>query len=535
MTALSGDRPPMSDSTSLEQRLRRLSAEGDAAMLLAGGGKGLEKESLRVTPEGCIAQTPHPAALGATLTHPHITTDYSEALLEFVTSPHADVRDTLKSLTEIHAFVYRHLGNEMLWATSMPCVLESDDRIPIARYGSSNVGMMKHVYRRGLGWRYGRTMQTISGVHFNYSFPERLWATLQRAERDSRPARQFRDDWYFRALRNFQRLGWLVPYLFGASPAMCKSFLRGRDLGFAEFDAHTYYEPYATSLRLSDIGYKNDNQARIGVTYNGIDDYVATLSHAISTPAADYERIGVKVDGEYRQLNANILQIENEFYGSIRPKQPINSGERATLALKRRGVMYLEVRALDVNAYEPVGTDDPALRFIEALLALCLLTDSPPTHPAEQAAIGRNQLAVARQGRDPKLQLQRHDQAVLLRDWAREVLDALAPLCALLDGDDPAQPYSASLAAQRAAVEDADRTPSARILADMRTCGESFFRFAERMSEAHRRHFLETPLPAEAQARFEQLAKASLEKQVAIERADTLSFDDYLHRYFAQS
>ena len=526
---------PMHELTSLEQRLRRLSAEGDTGVLLTGGGKGLEKESLRVTPEGCIAQTPHPISLGSALTHPHITTDYSEALLEFVTSPFADVRVTLASLTDIHAFVYRQLGDEMLWATSMPCVLEGEERIPIARYGNSNVGMMKHVYRRGLGWRYGRTMQTISGVHFNYSYPEALWAALQRAERDPRPPREFRDDWYFRALRNFQRLGWLVPYLFGASPAMCKSFLRGRDLKFAEFDAHTFYEPYATSLRLSDIGYKNDNQARIGVTYNGIDDYIATLGHAISTPAPDYERIGVKVDGEYRQLNANILQIENEFYGSIRPKQPIESGERATLALKRRGVMYLEVRALDVNAYAPLGVDEPALRFIEALLALCLLTDSPPTDAAEQAAIGRNQLAVARQGRDPKLQLQRRDRITGLRDWARELLEAMDPLCTLLDGNDPSRPYSASLAAQRAVVADADLTPSARVLADMRKHGESFFRFAERMSMGHKQRFLAAPLARDTEALFTRLAKRSLDEQAAIESADTLSFDAYLHRYFAQS
>jgi glutamate--cysteine ligase len=526
---------PMQDPVSLEQRLHRLSATGDTGALLRGGGKGLEKESLRVTPKGCIAQTPHPAALGSALAHPHITTDYSEALLEFVTSPFQDVRATLGSLTDIHAFVYRRLGDEMLWATSMPCALEGDERIPIARYGSSNVGMMKHVYRRGLGWRYGRTMQTISGVHFNYSFSDALWPALQATEDDPRSLRQFKDDWYFRALRNFQRLGWLVPYLFGASPAMCKTFLQGRDLKFERFDAHTLYEPYATSLRLSDIGYKNSNQARIGVTYNSLEDYVATLSHAISTPAADYERIGVKVDGEYRQLNANILQIENEFYGSIRPKQPIESGERATLALKRRGVMYLEVRALDVNAYDPIGTDEAALRFIEALLSLCLLSDSPLTTPEEQETIGHNQLLVARRGRDPELMLQRDGAPVRLQEWAREVLTQLAPLCMLLDGADPARPYSTSLEMQRLSVEDADRTPSARVLADMRAHGESFFRFAERMSETHRRHFLTTPLTPKTESDLATQARASLEGQTAIEATDKLSFDEYLHRYFSQS
>ena len=525
----------MSLPAGLESRLEHFARNGEYGASLRGGGKGLEKESLRVTPDGKLAQTPHPLALGSALTHPHITTDYSEALLEFVTAPFPDVRQTLASLTEIHAFTYAHLGEEMLWATSMPCGLQGDASIPVARYGTSNVGRMKHVYRLGLGWRYGRTMQAISGVHFNYSYPETLWPVLKDLEADPRGLRDFRDDWYFRALRNFQRMGWLLPYLFGASPAMCKSFLDGRDLGFPEFDANTFYEPYGTSLRLSDIGYKNDNQSRIGVTYNSLADYVDTLTHAISTPAPEYVRIGVKLDGEYRQLNANILQIENEFYGSIRPKQPIERGERATLALRRRGIMYLEVRALDVNAYDPVGADEPALRFIEALLLLCLLSDSPPTDAEEQAAIGRNQLAVAHRGRDPQLRLERGGKAVLLRDWGREVLAALEPICELLDRGQADKPYHRSLAAQQAAMEDAELTPSARILRDMRERGESFFRFAKRLSEAHRTRYLGHPLPPAVAARFAAEAKASLEEQAAIEAADTLSFEEYLHRYFAQS
>ncbi|HEY3646160.1 MAG TPA: glutamate--cysteine ligase [Gammaproteobacteria bacterium] len=520
---------------SFDKRLAKLASHPDAGALLRGGGKGLEKESLRVTRKGKLADTPHPIGTGSALTHPHITTDYSEALLEFVTSPFPDVRQTLFSLMDIHAFAYAQMGKEMLWATSMPCALDGDASIPIARYGDSNVGMMKHVYRRGLGWRYGRTMQTISGVHFNYSFPLPLWPVLQALEDDRRTLREFQDDWYFRALRNFQRLGWLVPYLFGASPAMCSTFLGGRDLKFPAFDAHTLYEPHATSLRLSDIGYKNDNQARIGVTYNSLADYVTTLGRAISTPAPEYERIGVKVEGEYRQLNANILQIENEFYGSIRPKQPIESGERATLALKRRGVMYLEVRALDVNAYDPVGADEPALRVIEALLLHCLLSDSPPTDVDEQAAIGRNQLKVARRGREPGLELERDAQGIRLKDWGLEITSDLIPLCRLLDGDDPARPYGSSLEAQRAALEDPDRTPSARVLRDMRERGESFFSFAKRLSEQHRECFLAHPLPATTQARMTDQAQESLREQAAIEASDTLSFEEYLHRYFSQS
>ncbi len=245
----------------------------------------------------------------------------------------------------------------------------------------------------------GCSVQTIAGVHFNYSFPEALWPVLRELQQDRRRLREFVDDAYFGMLRNFQRVSWLLLYFFGASPAVCKSFFHGHYPDFKQFDPYTLYEPHATSLRMSDIGYKNKNQARVGVRYNSLTDYVDTLTHAISTPEPEYQRIGVKVDGEYRQLNANILQIENEYYSFARPKQPINPGERAALALKKRGVMYAEIRALDVNAFDPVGADTQTLRFIEALLCWCLLIDSPPVSDVEQQAIYRNQSQTARRGR----------------------------------------------------------------------------------------------------------------------------------------
>ena len=113
--------------------------------------KGLEKESLRITPQNELAQTPHPALLGAALTNRFVTTDYSEALLELVTPALEDSAATRQFLCDIHQFVYDGLGDEMLWPASMPCAVEGDENIPIAKFGKSNIGHMKHVYRRGLG------------------------------------------------------------------------------------------------------------------------------------------------------------------------------------------------------------------------------------------------------------------------------------------------------------------------------------------------------------------------------------------------
>jgi glutamate--cysteine ligase len=516
-----------------DERLSRLAAvDGDC---LHGGGRGVEKESLRVTPDGRIARTPHPPALGAAVAHPWITTDYSEALLEFVTPPLDTCWATLQFLCDIHKFVYPRLPqDELLWATSMPCAVGGDDSIPVAEYGRSNVGRMKHVYRLGLGYRYGRVMQTIAGVHFNYSLPERFWQVLCEAEGRDGCDRAFRDEMYFGLLRNFRRYGWIVMYLFGASPALCKSFLGGRDPGLPEFDPGTWYGPYATSLRMSDLGYRNTSQAGIQLSMNSLDEYIDGLEHAIRSPWPPYEKIGVAPGGEWRQLSTSALQIENEYYGYVRPKQPIRSGERPTLALRRAGVAYVEVRALDVSPYDPAGVSQNELRFLEAFLVFCMLHDSPPLDAAELALLDANHARVAVAGRDPALALDIGGQHKLLVEWGRDLCRQLAPICALLDRGDPARSYSASLELQSAKVEDPSLTPSARILAEMRQEGESFFRFALRMSRQHAEYFAALPsMSAGRLAEFEAEAQGSLAAQRALEAEESESFEDYLTRYFA--
>src|ERR1700758_3483991 len=435
---------------------RRLSAlvNGGEPQLLQGGRKGVEKESLRVTPPGRLAGTPHPRALGSALTSEHITTDYSEALIELVTPAFTHSWELLQYLLDLHQFVYRHLGDELLWATSMPCAIERDEDIPLAQYGTSNVGRMKTIYRRGLGLRYGRMMQAISGVHFNYSFPLPFWEVYADILQSRDHGTQFVSARYFDLLRNYRRFGWIVLYLFGVSPVVCKSFLKGRDIQLPEFTANTAFEPYATSLRMSDVGYRNRNQAGLAVSVNSLDEYVRDLTRAISSPHPPFEALGVKVDGVYRQLNANILQIENEYYSFIRPKRVARSGERPTKALRRAGVEYVEVRALDVSAFDPVGVNQNKLRFLEAFLALCLMKESAPIAPAEQDALDENPRPGAGRGREPGLMLWREGRSVPMREWAAELLDTMTGICEVLDHGDPGRPYSQALATQAAKVED---------------------------------------------------------------------------------
>ena len=515
---------------------RRLAAliNGGEPRVLQGGRRGVEKESLRVTPDGRIAQTPHPVALGAALTHEHITTDYSEALIELVTPTFRSNWELLQYLCDLHRFTYRHLGDELLWATSMPCVVDGDASIPIAQYGPSDIGRLKTIYREGLGLRYGRVMQAISGVHFNYSFPEGLWEpwAAVRGSRDT--GADFVSESYFELLRNYRRHGWIVLYLFGVSPTVCKSFLRARGETLPEFGPGTGWEPYSTSLRMSDLGYRNRAQSDLEVSVNSLQDYVRDLTRAISTPHPEYERMGVKVDGVYRQLNANLLQIENEYYAFIRPKRVARSGERPTKALLRGGVEYVEVRALDVSAFDPVGVNQDKMRFLEAFLAFCLMRESPPFDAGEQAALDGNHVTVARRGREPGLLLQRDGRASPMLDWAREILDQMQGICELLDAGDPKRTYSTALAVQAAKLDDVTRTPSARLIAELRSTGESFFDLALRTSAAHKAYFLDLHPPDDARsAVFAEEARESLERAEALARAPRGDFDAYLASYLA--
>ena len=524
-------------NNSVERRLQQLTDRTHHG-LLAGAQIGLEKESLRVSPEGKLAQTPHPAALGSPLTHPLITTDYSEALTEFITPPLSDTGDVLAALRDVQSFVYNELQNdELLWATSMPCVVAGEGSIPIAQYGSSNMGQMKTVYRRGLGHRYGRLMQVIAGVHFNYSLPEAFWPAYQQIEGDTRPLQDFISHSYFGLIRNLQRFGWLVPYLFGASPAVCKSFLSGQPTQLEEFDQYTAYQPYATSLRMGDIGYQNNQEAESGIkaNYDDLDSYVASLDCAINTPCAAYEHLGVFVNGRWEQLNANILQIENEYYSTIRPKQITGATEKPVHALKRRGVRYVELRSLDVNAFDPLGISLPQMRFLEAFLIYCLLADSPPIGEQERRDIDFNELATAHRGRDPQLHLRRNGERQPLSVWAGEILEGMAGVCELLDATHTSQVYSSSLAVQRGKVRDPERTPSARMLAEMRANGEGFFHFGMRMSQQHRDHFHSLSLSQERHDEFSRMAELSRQQQQDIEASDEVSFAEYLRAYLAQS
>ncbi len=504
---------------------------------LQGRMVGVEKECLRVAADGTLSLLSHPLELGSALTHPSITTDFSEALLEIVTPPYKELALTLRHLQDVQNFVYSKLPEgELLWGTSMPCGLKLDCDVPIGRYGTSNIGHMKHVYRRGLGLRYGRKMQAIAGVHYNYSYPDSFWQVL--AEVDGKSADQdYISNQYFALSRNILRFGWLIPYLFGASPAVCGSFFGTKPPPkmMKKHARNTYYEPFATSLRMGDIGYQNnrDESTTINTSYNSVSEYISFLKAAMRAPSERYAAMGLfDADGEYQQLNTNLLQIENEHYSSIRPKQITEPMEMPSLAMERRGVKYVELRSLDVNAYDPLGINEEQLRFLEAFMLFCMLCDSPPMDDDELKQSKSNHVAVAHRGRDPELRLQRGSESVLLRQWGTEILDMVGELCDLLDVTGAPKVYCNSLSQQIDKLHNPSQTPSGVMLEELLDNDEDFFTLGLRKSTEHK-NASET-LAKEQQQDFEKSVEESIKKQKHIEASDNLTFKQFLDNYHAQ-
>ncbi|OMH39710.1 glutamate--cysteine ligase [Motiliproteus sp. MSK22-1] len=521
-------------SQQLLEHLRKLTESGQAEVL-KGLQHGIEKEGLRVDCKGRLAQTDHPQSLGSALTNSRITTDYSEALLEFITPVFADVEQAISFLEELHRYTFKHLEGETIWSGSMPCHLSGPDEVPIARFGSSNIGRMKHIYRVGLEHRYGKVMQTIAGIHYNFSLPQSFWPIYQKICNDQSDIQDFQSASYFALIRNFRRYSWLLIYLFGASPAVSRSFTNGNEGRLQLLDPETLYSPYATSLRMSDLGYSNQAQAALNVCYNHLDNYVKTLSDAIKTPYPDYERIGVKVDGQYRQLNSNLLQIENEYYSDIRPKRVIQSGEKPIRALKDRGVEYVEVRNTDINPYLPVGIDAQQSRFLDSFLLFCLFLGNDDISDEECDRIKQNHHRVAWQGRDPQLKLQTDTGEILLTDQARELLNQILPVAELLDSLHDRSCHSKSVVDQRSKIDNPDLTPSGMMLKQMREQNLSHDEFIRQRSVQHHERLKAEPLAEYRYQELSRLAEQSLIEQQALEQQSEPSFEHFLEEYFRPS
>ena len=518
----------------IENNLNLL-AKDNLLPLLRVGLVGIEKESLRTDLAGLIATTDHPDALGSALTHPYITTDYSEALLEFVTPPCHSAEQAISFLASIHQFVYANIKNECLWPASMPCKLQGEQSIRIAEYGHSNLGLMKHVYRRGLGHRYGKVMQVIAGIHVNLSMPKDFWPPWQDSLQDRSQPQAFINQQYFGLIRNIQRVGWLIPYLFGASPAVDKSFSHQSAKDLQQWDENTLYVPDATSLRLGDIGYTNHRENEIGIKacYDSLSEYVKCLARATETPYAPYQEIGVKVANEYRQLNANILQIENEYYSTVRPKQSTKNNEKPAHALLARGVEYVELRSLDLNPFSRLGISIEQLRFIEVFFIYCLLNDQALIDRHEREEIDFNEYEVCHHGRKAGLCLRYQGRSMPLKQWAQMVFQDMGLIAGSMDKNNGNCLYTQAVNKYRQCVEAVEQTLSAKILAGMRENKLSYYDYMAGLGKHYCRFYADHHHDGRDVEIIADKVAPSRARQNALEADNQQDFTAFLNDYFS--
>ena len=491
---------------------------------------GFEKESLRVL-NTSISQHPHPELLGSVLCNPYITTDFSEAQLEFVTPSEKDKIKGLKFLDDIHHFVSNNIEDEVLWPFSIPPNIDSEKDVPIANYGSSNLGLFKRTYRKGLSHRYGRIMQAISGIHYNYSVPETLWSSsfFSNISDNSNETRSFA---YFNMLRNILRINWLILYLFGASPIITKSLLTKNSHSLKQLDKHTYYLPFATSLRMSDFGYCNSSRNRLKVSMNSLEEYIADLRQATITPFSEFAAIDKINTKSQEQISANILQIDDEYYAVARAKSESLSDSSTTSKLSQGGVDYIELRSLDLNPYSRIGIDKETMLFLETLLIYCFIKQGQHFTDDEIKDINHNDSIVATKGREPNLCLLKDGTTIGLNEWGKQIIENLFPIAAVLDSDE--KQYTMALEQMWEKVRDANLTLSGRLLDQVLSKKNfSFIDLGNSIGESNKTHYLNLSKSKNSNwDLFEKEAIDSHNQQKILEKEDGESFETFVEKYF---
>lgn len=357
---------------------------------------GIEREGLRVTPDGHLALTPHPKAFGDKLSHPFITTDFSESQIEMITPTFSTVEEVYQFLCALYQLTVSELKEEYLWPQSMPCTIEADQDIPIAMFSDNLEGNVAMNYRQHLLKKYGGKRQLISGLHYNFSFSETFIQKLYENQTTDLDYRLFKDQIYLKVVRNYIRHRWLLIYLLGASPIVDESYCTECQTSSKEVAPHSYTRSGAVSFRNSACGYQNHTP--IYVDYQDVERYVQSLNQYIES-------------GEIASFK--------EFYSPIRlkAKDPHHLME----SLMKDGIEYLEIRSIDLNPFEPAGISLVDLQFIH-LFILFLLEEEEVEDENWQKDATENERLVAVDGLQNELKLIRNSERVSFSEWALDIL-----------------------------------------------------------------------------------------------------------------
>lgn len=488
---------------------------------------GIEKECLRILPNGQLANNNHPKELGSTLTHPNITTDYAESQLEIITKPDSNSSALITELTELHSFIYGQISNKnLLWPASIPGNLPSAKDILIAKYGSSAKALYKELYRLGLGYRYGKTMQLICGIHYNFSFGSKFYQLFFTKINQLPDWNQGNvNDLYMSIIRNYQRISWLITYLFGASPAYNAKFIEPSVATanyLISYNKTSYLAPYGTSIRESSLGYTNKNNVDLSIDYSSLNSYINGLKEALSTPDPNFMSLGQYRYDKQIQINCNTLQIENEYYTVARPKPKPHPNLRPYKALEQHGIDYIEIRNIDLNPFSPTGIDKQQCDLLELIIYYCCLTESPDFTVQERAIIKSNKNKTALLGRQPDLQLKlpKSEQYISLKTWAKRIFADLTKLANLFDKNNNTKDYTNSINYYSKMIETPALTSSGRIYNDLINQDLDYTEYFLNKAVEFKKYYDTMQLSADKLSYYNNLAAESIKQRLEVENYD---------------
>ena len=396
--------------------------------------RGIEKESLRVKNNAQLSQRNHPKELGSSLTNKFITTDFSEALIELVTPTFNSVDEVYEFLLDLHIFTANAMeSDEVLWSNSMPCFIGDESEIRVAEYGSSNIGKLKNIYRKGLRVRYGSIMQCVAGIHYNFSIDD---DSLRLFNKDLN--KETKSDIYLGLIRNFKRNFWFLLYFFGASPIFDKSFVLGRSHSIKNTNKSDLYDEYATSLRMSEVGYQSYHQKALDIKYNSLDSFIESLKKGIFEEYEVFKSLGLyDENNERQQISSGILQIENELYDSIRPKRKGASETRPIELLSTQGIEYVEVRGIDLSPNTLTGISKSEMRLLDVFLIHCLITESKSVSQSEYDEMNKNYVTAIHSGSDLDQKLSFNGSELSIRNKISNISEELLLIAKELNSIDP--------------------------------------------------------------------------------------------------
>ena len=281
---------------------------------------------------------------------------------------------------------------------------------------------------------------------------------------------------------------------------------------------------------MSELGYMSKAQDNLYIAYNDIDEYLKDLKNALTKEHKRYGEVGTLKDGERIQINTSIIQIENEYYSSIRPKRVTPPGERPINILRNKGIDYVEIRALDNNSFLPSGIDEDTSYFLEAYLIGCFFGEDRKSTKDEIKELLVNWENVVKEGRNPDLKLYRNKEKTTIKDSGMKVIDYLRDIFKQMPSEmsDYVEKVMKSLNKQEEKLNDASLTPSGLIVDQLQNNNKTWEELNLELAKEHSNSLknLETDL-----SYLLKEAKSSLEKFKELGNHQEEEFDVYLDKF----